>query len=146
MHYNLTGYNYVLNNPISFMDPWGLDTVNANNLKDEWGNFNPDKDVVEMDPVDIPPPNNNGSGGYSEWADYDLWDPFGGSEGRMSVPFYIPAPIIASSSTGPFKELSNPLQNGVTSITLRKSKNIVNLETIAPLPLLQDKLTVSAFT
>jgi|GEM_PF-580061 len=106
MHHNLTGYNYVLNNPINFIDPWGLDTVNANNLKDEWGNFNPDKDIVEMDPIDIPPPNNGG------WSSYDIW-PYDGSEGDGKDPVeglglrpLMPPPVTKSSSTGPFRELS----------------------------------------
>ncbi|QIH37111.1 hypothetical protein G6053_16620 [Sphingobacterium sp. DR205] len=47
MHYNLNGYNYVMNNPIIFKDLFGLDTVSLNNLVMK--NYKVDKDVVQME-------------------------------------------------------------------------------------------------
>ncbi|WP_245935934.1 RHS repeat-associated core domain-containing protein [Sphingobacterium athyrii] len=47
MHYNLNGYNYVMNNPIIFKDLFGLDTVSSNNLVMK--NYKVDKDVVQME-------------------------------------------------------------------------------------------------
>ena len=49
MHFNFTPYNYVLNDPINYVDPWGLDTVRVNDVV--WPNFKPDQDVIQIDEV-----------------------------------------------------------------------------------------------
>ncbi|WP_443946600.1 RHS repeat-associated core domain-containing protein [Pedobacter sp. AW1-32] len=53
-HYSITGYNYVLNNPINTIDPLGLDTVKVNNVTPEvWHNFNTKNDQIGLDDVTI---------------------------------------------------------------------------------------------
>ncbi|WP_293930697.1 hypothetical protein [Sphingobacterium sp. UBA6645] len=42
-----------MNNPISFMDPLGLDTVRAGDMdKDKWKDFDTKKDVIDIEEVD----------------------------------------------------------------------------------------------
>jgi len=53
-HFNLTPYNYVMNNPMSYVDLFGLDTLNANNVtQDQWKNFNANKDVMAMSEITV---------------------------------------------------------------------------------------------
>ena len=49
MHFNFTPYNYVLNDPINYVDPWGLDTVRVNEVV--WPDFRPNEDVIQLDEV-----------------------------------------------------------------------------------------------
>lgn len=40
-HHSVTPYNYVMNNPLNTIDPFGLDIVKANQVTPEvWQNFN----------------------------------------------------------------------------------------------------------
>ena len=61
-YYNLSPYSWVANNPLSVIDPTGMDTVNVNNL--DMRTFNPDVDVVGLDEVVV-----SASGGSDEPAD-----------------------------------------------------------------------------
>lgn len=67
MHYNLTPYNYVLNNLLTYIDLFGLDTINNNNnfSKEEWSNFKVANDEVLLNEVIITKTNtgNNWLGG-----------------------------------------------------------------------------------
>ncbi|TJY66714.1 hypothetical protein FAZ19_07285 [Sphingobacterium alkalisoli] len=61
MHYDYGGYAYVLNNPLTYIDLFGLDTLNNNNqfTPDQWQNFNTTDDVVALDEVSISHGSNN---------------------------------------------------------------------------------------
>lgn len=50
-YYALSPYSWVANNPLSVIDPTGMDTVNVNNL--DMRTFNPDVDVVGLDEVTV---------------------------------------------------------------------------------------------
>ncbi|SEL98264.1 RHS repeat-associated core domain-containing protein [Parapedobacter koreensis] len=53
-HFNLTQYNYVMNNPMSYIDLFGLDTLSAENITPEdWYNFNAEEDVIKIPEVEI---------------------------------------------------------------------------------------------
>lgn len=57
-HHDVTSYHYVLNNPINFIDPFGLDTVKPNQIVPPAPGvtpFNPDVDVVQLNEVGISP-------------------------------------------------------------------------------------------
>jgi len=48
-HYGVFGYTYVLNNPLAYIDPLGLDTVKASNIsanRPDLKQFDVNKDVV----------------------------------------------------------------------------------------------------
>ncbi|MEJ5092464.1 hypothetical protein GEO21_20735 [Sphingobacterium faecium] len=48
-HYEVSSYAYVLNNPLSYMDPLGMDTLSANS--DYIGRYTVGEDVVAIDEV-----------------------------------------------------------------------------------------------
>ncbi|MFC0317955.1 RHS repeat-associated core domain-containing protein [Olivibacter oleidegradans] len=53
-HFNVTPYNYVLNNPPSYIDPFGLDTLNANNIDpNTWHNFRTNEDIMGLSEVNV---------------------------------------------------------------------------------------------
>jgi len=56
MHHDVNAYNYVLNNPLTYYDPMGLDTVNANTVKPaDWRNFDTGKDIMALSAVTVTP-------------------------------------------------------------------------------------------
>jgi hypothetical protein len=50
-HFNYTPYHYCLNNPIKYIDPFGLDTIPVNKV--DWPEFDSEKDVVQLDEVTV---------------------------------------------------------------------------------------------
>ena len=49
VHYNLTPYNYVMNSPMNYRDPFGLDTVSVKVFSIK--NFDTKNDIVVLDEV-----------------------------------------------------------------------------------------------
>ena len=50
-HFNTNPYHYVLNNPMKYIDPFGLDTVKPNQIVPPTPGvrpFNPDVDVISL--------------------------------------------------------------------------------------------------
>lgn len=45
-HFNYTPYHYTFNNPINFLDPFGLDTVKSDKV--DWPKFDPKNDIIEL--------------------------------------------------------------------------------------------------
>ena len=65
LHQDYTPYHYCFNNPVSFIDPYGLDTVRIN--PNNWPNFDPNKDVGKIDEVVVTakrPTNGSSSSSY----------------------------------------------------------------------------------
>ena len=50
-HFNYTPYHYCFNNPVNLIDPFGLDTIPANEL--DMNTYNPEEDVVALDEVTV---------------------------------------------------------------------------------------------
>ncbi|WP_321436024.1 DUF6443 domain-containing protein [uncultured Bacteroides sp.] len=52
-HYNISSYVYCLNNPITYIDPLGLDTIPSNALPQNWSDFDPKNDIVMLNGVEV---------------------------------------------------------------------------------------------
>lgn len=60
-HYNLTTYHYVMNNPLLYIDPFGLDTIGFND-KGKFENYNFDNDIVALPEINITASATEGNG------------------------------------------------------------------------------------
>ncbi|MFO7879814.1 MAG: hypothetical protein R6V52_07240 [Bacteroidales bacterium] len=49
LHPDYTPYAYVYNNPMNYIDPFGLDTVSSNANQEQWRNFDYEEDVMLHD-------------------------------------------------------------------------------------------------
>jgi RHS repeat-associated protein len=58
-----TPYNYVLGNPISITDPFGMDTLHVNNItNDLWKDFDVNADVIQLNAVTVSAGGGSGNG------------------------------------------------------------------------------------
>ncbi len=58
LHFELTPYSYVMNNPVNYMDPFGLDTLGTNQIVPPTPGvrpFDPNNDVIQLNDVVIGP-------------------------------------------------------------------------------------------
>lgn len=62
-HHSFSPYAYVLNNPMAFFDPLGLDTIGIHKL--DMKTYREGVDVVQLDEVSISPQGNYGTSMYS---------------------------------------------------------------------------------
>lgn len=107
-HYDTSPYAYAMNNPSTYIDLFGLDTLNNNNkfTPGQWQKFDPKKDVINLREITINPPNyfNNG------WGNFDIFGNVGANDGfgnfGIIAPYYNPRPVISSSGTLQNRELA----------------------------------------
>jgi hypothetical protein len=90
-HYEANPYNYVLNNPINTIDPFGLDTVPANKIVTNNPNvkqFDPAKDEIALRTVSItatrPVHDSNGQIIYDD-GKVENFEYTGGASGKYAV-------------------------------------------------------------
>src|SRR5574344_39457 len=53
LHFDVSPYAYCMNNPINYVDPWGLDTISSDDLNEEWHTFDTENDVVSLPEIGI---------------------------------------------------------------------------------------------
>ncbi|WP_367331362.1 DUF6443 domain-containing protein [Sphingobacterium multivorum] len=94
MHYDYTSYAYVLNNPLTYIDLFGLDTLNNNNkfTSDQWQKFDSNNDVIGLDEVSVTRSQNSNSNwlerGFNAIRDYGSDHPYFSSRPYNVVDYY----------------------------------------------------------
>ncbi len=94
MHYDYTSYAYVLNNPLTYIDLFGLDTLNNNNKfsSDQWQKFDSNNDVIGLDEVTVTRSKNNNSNwlerGFNAFRDFGSDHPYFSSRPYNVVDYY----------------------------------------------------------
>ena len=66
-HHGFSPYAYVLNNPMAFIDPLGLDTIGVHNL--DMSTYKEDVDVVQLNEASVTAYRSSGSGGRNYGGD-----------------------------------------------------------------------------
>ncbi|MBB1646775.1 DUF6443 domain-containing protein [Sphingobacterium sp. UME9] len=91
-HYDTSPYAYALNNPSTYIDLFGLDTLNNNNNfnSGDWNKFNPKKDVIGLNEVTVTAPRQV-SGleqAFNAFRDWGSDHPYFGSRPYDPVVYY----------------------------------------------------------
>ena len=92
-HYEVSAYAYVLNNPLGYTDPFGLDTLSANT--DYMQTYREGVDVVAIDEVIVTAPNRSGGRNYGGDGSGSLADKF--MYGLDQVNQYLPTTHLLNS-------------------------------------------------